>query len=352
MRKDRSLPYVAPNYITTDGGPYWCSFVVFAPWRTYVNYNDLRFIERYYDAMKQWMEYVDKYTVNGLLERWPDTEYRSWYLGDWLAPAGVDSGNEFSIDLVNNCCISECLGTLQKIATVLRKPEEAKEFAERKAALNRHIHERFYNPEEGIYATGSHLDMSYPMLVGAVPGSIYKNVKEKMIGLSQAHYNNHIAVGLVGVPVLTEWAIQNKETDFMYTMLKQPDYPGYLYMLNNGATTTWEYWNGERSRIHNCYNGIGSWFYQAVGGIRPDEDHPGYQHIYIEPQIPQGVIWAKTTKETPYGTVTVNWELAKNQQDMYVSLPAGVQASVAISEKAMGCTVNRKKQRLKEKSCF
>ena len=32
--------------------------------------------------------YVDKYTVNGLLKRWPDTDYRNWYLGDWATPRG------------------------------------------------------------------------------------------------------------------------------------------------------------------------------------------------------------------------------------------------------------------------
>ena len=73
---------------------------------------------------------------------------------------------------------------------------------------------------------------------------------------------------------------------------------GYLYMIENGATTTWEHWDGERSRIHNCYNAIGAWFYQSVGGMYPLEDFPAYRKVKIEPQIPEGVDWAKTYKET------------------------------------------------------
>jgi alpha-L-rhamnosidase len=92
----------------------------------------------------------------------------------------------------------------------------------------------------------------------------------------------------------------------MYHLLKQPAYPGYLHMLNNGAATTWEYWNGERSRVHNCYNGIGNWFYQAVGSIRSDEDNPGYRHFFIDPQVPERVTWAHISIETPYGIVVVN----------------------------------------------
>lgn len=340
MREEGSLPYVGPNPGITGGGPYWSGFFVFAPWRTYVNYNDPRLIERYYNEMKLWLSYVDKYTVDGLFKRWPDTSYRNWYLGDWLAPAGVDAGAQSSVDLVNNCFISECLSVLQKIAFTLDKPRDAQEFAERKAELNQLIHQTYYNSDETIYATGSQIDMSYPMLVGVVPEQLYDEVKDKLIERTINEYNNHIAVGLVGVPVLTEWATQNREVDFMYDMLKQPDYPGYLHMINNGATTTWEYWSGERSRVHNCYNGIGSWFYEAIGGIKVDEMNPGYQHIFIEPQIPQGVTWANTSKESPYGTIIVNWELKDDRQIMHITLPVGSKATVAIPAKALTCTIN------------
>ena len=343
MREGGSLPHVAPNPGAGGGGPYWCGIIVLAPWRTYVNYDDSRLIERHYDAMKRWFEYVDAYTVDGLLKRWPDTPHRDWYLGDWLAPSGVDSGNQSSIDLVSNCLISECLGIMEKIAVILGEAEEARMFSERRAKLNQLLHDTYYNAEEGIYATGSQLDMSYAMLTGVVPEALYDKVKEKMIMRTSSHYNDHIAVGLVGVPILTEWVIKNREVDFMYSMLKKQDYPGYLHMINNNATATWEYWSGERSRVHNCYNGIGAWFYQAVGGIQPDENNPGYRHIYIEPQIPQGVTWAKTTKETPYGTVVVNWELKGKRMVMHVSLPVGTQANVAVPDKATGCTINGKK---------
>lgn len=343
MREGGSLPHVAPNPGAGGGGPYWCGFIVLAPWRTYVNYNDPRLIERYYDAMKEWMGYVDKYTVGGLLKRWPDTPYRDWYLGDWLAPARVDAGAQASIDLVNNCFISECLDALIKIAAVLGKPDDARKFATRRTELNALIHRTFYREKEGIYATGSQLDMSYPMRVGVVPDSLYNKVKDQLLARSAKEYNGHIAVGLVGVPILTDWAIRNREADFMYGMLKQPDYPGYLHMIRNNATTTWEYWSGERSRVHNCYNGIGNWFYQAVGGIRTDEEAAGYRHVWIDPQIPEGVTWANTTKETPYGTIVVNWALKEGCLTMHVVVPNGVKASVAIPKEARGLLLDGRK---------
>lgn len=343
MREGGSLPHVGPNPGAGGGGPYWCGFFVQAPWRTYINYNDPRLIEKYYSQMKEWFKYVDKYTVDGLLKRWPDTKYRDWYLGDWLAPMGVDAGNQASVDLVCNCFISECLSTMEKTALTLGKEEEAQAFALRKKQLNELIHKTFYRADEGIYATGSQLDMSYPMLVGVVPDALYDKVKENMIAITQQKHKGHIAVGLVGVPILTEWVTRNKEVDLFYQMLKKRDYPGYLYMIDNGATATWEYWSGERSRVHNCYNGIGTWFYQAVGGLRLDEAAPGYRHVFIDPQIPTGVTWAKITKESPYGEIVVRWELKDGRLNLQVSVPAGVTATVCKPKNAVSCQKDGKK---------
>lgn len=350
MREGGSLPHVGPNPGAGGGGPYWCGFFVLAPWRTYVNYGDSRLIKKYYSQMKEWFKYVDKYTVDGLLKRWPDTKYRDWYLGDWLAPMGVDSGDQSSVDLVNNCFISECLGTMSKAALTLGKKEEAEEFAIRKEKLNGLIHRTFYRPNDGIYSTGSQLDMCYPMLVGVVPDSLYNTVKENMMAITAEKHKGHIAVGLVGVPILTEWAVRNKKVDFFYQMLKKRDYPGYLYMIDNGATATWEYWSGERSRVHNCYNGIGTWFYQAVGGIHPDEAAPGYRHIYIDPQIPNGVTWAKITKESPYGIIGVNWKLEDDQLCLQLAIPAGTTATVCIPDNAVSCKINNKKIGIQKKT--
>jgi len=341
MRDGGSLPHVAPNPGAGGGGPYWCGFIIMAPWRTYVNYNDPRLIEKYYPAMKSWLSYVDKYSVGGLLKKWPDTSYRSWYLGDWLAPTDVDYSALTSVDLVNNSFISECFATMEKIANVLGKPEEALIYAGRKKNMNQLLHSTYYNSASKTYSTASQVDMCYPMLVGVTPEALYPAVKKKLISDTNLKQGGHIGCGLVGVPILTKWAIENKAVDFIYTMLKKRDYPGYLYMIDNNATTTWEAWNGDRSHIHNCYNGIGSWFYQAVGGLRTDENNPGYKHFYIELQIPQGVTWAKTTKESPYGAIKVDWNLeSATKLTMSVTVPVGTQGTVILPANTSGCVVD------------
>ena len=81
-----------------------------------------------------------------------------------------------------------CLDAMCKIATALGRKDEAEDFAVRKEKLNVLIHQTFYNDEENIYATGSQLDMSYPMLVGAVPDALYDKVKQEMLARSAGQY--------------------------------------------------------------------------------------------------------------------------------------------------------------------
>ena len=323
--EDGDMPHVAPAG-GGGGGPYWCGFIIQASWRAYINYGDDRMMSRHYDSMQSWLEYVAKYSVDGLLQRWPDTQNRMWFLGDWLTPIGVDAGDERSVSLVSNCFVSECLRSMTLIARCLGKDNDANKYAAWRRKLNEKIHAAFYNASDSTYATASPLDMSYAMNAGVIPSAdIYNKVCKKLEELSTTKYRNHIAVGLVGVPIFTEWAIRNNEAQLMYSILKQRDYPGYLYMIDNHATTTWESWDRSRSRIHNCYNGIGTWFYQGLAGIIPDEEAPAYRHFTINPQIPNGVDWVKAEKQTPYGTISIE----ARSGGIEVEIPFGCSATIA-----------------------
>lgn len=298
-----SLPYVAPAF-RTGGGPYWSGFIIKAPWRTYLNYGDRTLIDRHYEQMKLWLSYVERYSPNGLLQPWPE-EGRTWFLGDWLPPSGIDVGGESAL-FASNCFIAECLTDMQQMALLKGQKVDAARFAEQRQRLVADIHRAFYHPESQTYALGTPFDLCYALLTNITPDEpTHQAVHQRLLEDCHGKYRDHIAVGLMGIPVFTEWAIRERQANLMATILRQPDYPGYLHMIANSATTTWEEWGGHRSHIHNCYNGVGIWFYQALAGIRPDATQPGYRHFFIDPQPVQGVSWIRATKPTPHGTIRV-----------------------------------------------
>ncbi len=330
IREDGGMPHTAPYPYAAGGGPYYCGFIITASWRTYLNYGDAVILSKYYPIMQKWLGYVEKFSPRGLLERWPDTDYRVWYLGDWAVPTGVDRKDPASVKLVNNCFIAVCYETMEKIAAVLGKTHDSEIYRQKHRSLKNLIHNTFFDAERSVYGSASQIDLTYPLLAGIVPDSIAGTVRENLRDVILNKHRGHFACGVVGIPVFTEWAIKNREADLFRSMLLKRDYPGYLYMLDNGATTTWEHWNGERSRIHNCYNGIGQWFYQALGGIRNDETECAYKSLIIDPQVPTGISWANTSQETPYGTVKVNWKISNDRFHMGVTIPPGSRARVMI----------------------
>ena len=335
--EDGGMPHTAPNPYRAGGGPYWCMFIINASWHTYVNYGDERMLERYYSNMQRWIEYAERnYDDKGLLKDWGVTERRHWYLGDWATPDGIEPRDPRSIDIVCNCVMSYSYGLMEKVASVLGKTSDAEEYARKRDVHNALIHDTFYNEDTSIYSTGTQIDMIYPMLVGATPESCQEAVRAALFRETEERFKGHIATGLVGIPVITQWATENGEAEFMYGMLKKREYPGYLYMIDNKAYTTWEHWNGRRSHIHNCYNGIGSWFYQALAGIRPDDKQPGYRHMYIRPQHVDGIDWVKASKNTPYGEVSVAWKKENGAFVLDVEIPVGSSATVCMPDGSVG----------------
>lgn len=332
QREDGGMPHTAPNPYRAGGGPYWCGFIIPASWQTWVNYGDKRLMERYYPVMQKWLGYAESYQQDGLLKEWPSPEYRWWYLGDWVPPMGVNPRDPQSIDIVNNCFLSDCYHMMTKIAKVLGKEADIPDYRQKQESLNARIHETFFDAQKNSYASGSQIDLMYPMLVGVTPQADKEAVKETLFQETVGRFNGHIAVGLVGVSVLTQWATQNQEPEFLYGMLKKRTYPGYLYMIDNGATLTWEEWHGMRSQLHNCYNGIGSWFIQALAGILPDEAAPGYRHFFVRPQLVKGIDWVKASKDTPYGLIEVSWKQMDDDFKLDVVVPVGSTATVYLPD--------------------
>ena len=170
------------------------------------------------------------------------------------------------------------------------------------------------------------------MLVGATPESKIADVESTLFDITDERHNGLFCTGLVGIPVITQWATREDKADFIYSILKKREYPGYLFMIDNGATLTWEMWEGSRSQIHNCFNGIGTWFYQALAGLAPDENAPGYRHMTICPQLVEGIDWVKVSKDTPYGMIHLKWEKNGNSFAIEVTLPFGTSATVVLPD--------------------
>ena len=106
-------------------------------------------------------------------------------------------------------------------------------YLEKQETLDQLIQKTFYNKDKQSYGTGSQIDITYPLLAGVTPKELIPTIKKTLFNETANRFKGHLVTGLVGIPVLAQWATQNNEADFIYGMLRQHSYPGYLYMQDS-----------------------------------------------------------------------------------------------------------------------
>ena len=70
------------------------------------------------------------------------------------------------------------------------------------------------------------------------------------------------------------------------------------------------------------------------------ENFPGYERFLLAPRPPKALIWAKVSKETPYGTIRVDWQKEKDQMTMQVTIPTGSIAKFILPEGVKSCSID------------
>ena len=118
--------------------------------------------------------------------------------------------------------------------------------------------------------------------------------------------------------------------DVAYSIMDKRTRPSFGWWIEQGWTTTSEYWEGNGSRNHPMFGGGLSWFYRRLAGVRSDEHAPGYRRIVIQPQPAGGAMNASYATHTPYGDMASAWEKKDGLFILNVSIPVGTSAHVVL----------------------
>ena len=194
-----------------------------------------------------------------------------------------------------------------KIAAILDKPADAAMYTERAATLRRTLHERYF-VAPASYATGQQPYLALALLLGIVPpelrAAVAKNLEDTILVKNSGHFDS----GMHGTYFLLKELMEDDRNDLIYQMASKKDYPSWGFMLEHGATTSWESWFGE-SHIHDTLISIGAWFIEGIGGIRVDEKAPGFRHFFLKPAPVGGLTFARTSYRSVHGMIVSNWRI-------------------------------------------
>jgi alpha-L-rhamnosidase len=330
--KTGSIPNTAPYYNRAAGGPMWGGFAVTLPWHMYVQYGDKRALEANYPMIQKWLTSLLADTTDNVLlgrDGQPGGRGMMNFIGDWLTPKGSYSGNTPTAQILNSAHLVYELRIAAKIATVLGKAGDASAYAARADAVATATHQRFYNAADHTYGNGDSALQVFPLMVGMVPPELRKDVLAAAEHVIRVRNQGHLDSGLPGTYFLWKGLMQLDLSDLVYLFTNTKEYPGWGYMLANGATTSWENWTGA-SHIHNTLITIGGWFIEGLAGIRPDEKAPGYKHFFVRPAPVGDLTFAKASYRSIHGDIVSDWRIENGRFHLSVTVPPGTTATVVV----------------------
>ncbi len=330
---------IAPEYTVFNGGfvdsPEWGSASVINPWYVYETYGDRRILEANYDVMKRYADYLATTAKDEIV---------SHGLGDWydIGPKGPGESQLTSKGLTATAVYYQDLIVLGKTATLLGKTEEAGQFTERAARVRDAFIAQFYKSDAHQFDLNSQTANAMPLVLGLVSDAdrpaVLANLVENIRGGGY-----HVTAGDVGFSYLVRALTEGGEGETLYHMVIQDDGPGYVDQLKKGATSLTEAWDANPASSNNhCMLGHAEeWFYRGLGGIRPDETAPGFQHFILRPDFPEGLEWVKVRYDSIRGPIVSEWRVKEGMLVWEIQVPPNTSATVFVPANAPDVVTER-----------
>lgn len=323
---DGLIPDIAPEYVHFDGGfrdsPEWGSAGIILPWYLYQWYGDKQTLEKSYNMMKRYIAYLKSKSNNHIV---------SHGLGDWfdigpdrpgvsqLTPLGVTATATYYYDLT----------IIQKVAKLLGKTTDAKEFATLASEVKKAFNKTYFNDTTKNYATGSQASNAMALYMNLADEKNRQAVLENLIKDIRDR-NNALSAGDVGYRYVLRALEDAGRSDVIFDMNSRDDVPGYGYQLKHGATALTESWQAYEnvSNNHFMLGHLMEWFYSGLVGVRQAAGSVGFKQIEIRPQPVGDVRQAKANYKSVHGLISADWKKNNNNFELNVTIPANTTATI------------------------
>jgi alpha-L-rhamnosidase len=245
-----------PHQITTwlTGSAGWGDAAVQVPYQQWWCYGDERLLAEQWESMVSWVEYAarsareERHASKEGTPAQPHEQYvwdGGFHWGEWLEP-GDDAETIRSVferrtdqGVVATAYLYRSAAQLAEIAGVLgRDADPWAELADnvRAAWQAEYIRDGRLVPEtQATYARA--------LAFGLLPPELAQPAADRLAELVRAA-GTHVGTGFLATPLLLPALADHGHLDVAYDVLLQRSEPSWLCMIDRGATTVWEAWNG------------------------------------------------------------------------------------------------------------
>ena len=347
QRSDGAVPYFAPDPTRRPGSTFegdwagstgWGDVITVMPWQLYLHYGNDAVLRECYPSMLKWLEYLWSISDGPIIRPHSVWGQKGFTFGDWLQPTGDTAKPRPTI-------ADDCAATIYhyisadlaaRIAEVIG--EDPTDLRKRADAIKTAF------AAEYISATGrlAHNDQtSYALAL------LYDLVPEEHIDAAKLYFrrviedaNYLIGTGFIGTPALLPALSKLGMNDLAEKVFLNRRVPGWLYQVEQGATTIWERWDaiGEDGTIfdpsmnsynHYAYGAVCQFLFENVAGIHPMADAPGFDAVRIDPTILPALGHVAMWHDCRHGRIEAAWHIKNTTVHYTVTLPKGCTGHVA-----------------------
>jgi alpha-L-rhamnosidase len=336
QKPDGQIPDMSPPFymIYYSDNMTWPGTYILLANMLYEQFADVKSIGKHYPFMKKWMEYMqNKYMKDYIVTK---DKY-----GDWCVPPeskelihSKDSTRKTDGKLIATAYYFHLLKLMSRFALITGNSNDTIAYTELSANIKKAFNKTFYDAKKCQYSNNTVTANLLPLYFGMVPNSAFQSVFENIC--SKIKENDfHLSTGVIGTQWLMRGLSENGRPEIAYRIATNRDYPSWGYMLENGATTIWELWNGNTANPQmNSLNHVMllgdliTWYYENIAGIKSGQ--PGFKQIIMKPETPDGLNSVKASFKSIHGVITSQWRKQPGLFTWKISIPANTSAIVYI----------------------
>lgn len=333
QKEDGAIPDVAPAFWRYySDNMTWPGAMLLVAEMLYKQTGDVNAIKDNYPAMKKWLAYMqDRYMKDYILTK---DSY-----GDWCMPPvtiefgrGKSADKKYPSELLSTAYYYHFTQLMIQFAKASGNNADIKMYETLGNNIKDAFNAKYYN-DKGYYATNLLTDNIIPLYFGMVPKNNVEKVFKNITYTVEVTNKGHLSNGLVGIQWLMRCLNDYGRPDLAYTVATKKTYPSWGYMVDNGATTIWELWNGNtadpKMNSQNHVMMLGDlliWYYENLAGIKSAD--AAFKKITMKPEMISGLNTVNASYNSVYGLIKSNYNNTADQFTWKISVPANTTAMV------------------------
>ena len=338
-------------------GTGWSDAGVIIPWTSWIQTGDKEVVEQNWDGMEKYLAAIQ--AAN------PDYLWKNNYgipFADWLAPEGVTP-----VDLIATAYWAYDATLMSQMAHAVGKTDDERKYRELFEKIKAAFIQTYVRPDgfvggvppPPVFASGTQTPLSdkpvetqtgyvLALNMNLLPDSLRASAAKRLVDrLAANHWR--LGTGFLGTPYLLGALTDTGHADVAYRLLLSTAYPSWGYLVEHGATTMWERWNGDQMRNdpsmnsynHYAYGAVADWIYRYAAGIDTVPTDPGFHVIRLHPVFDKKLGSLDFSYDSSYGKIRSSWEVSGNKSTWNLTIPANSIGHLPLnSEQAQAFTID------------